>query len=182
MIEYRGFRFYVDGEPVNQKHDGLTLLDVCERLMLCPISVAYERSVLGSRYHTWLSNDNRILVSEEGNGVVMNDHVVLHSFELISGFRYVKTKIISAFGFSKSLAYRLEMEFRNDDKHEITLSEFHLHSDKKIFHGFTNKMMLGYSVFMPEFASARLANIDKLINEIGLEEIVKANIALEALC
>lgn len=183
MIEYKGFRFYVDGEPINREHEGLTLLDVCERLALCPISIAYERTIIERGHHSWLSDDNRMLVYEDSKGVVIDDQLILDSLKLISEFRYTEAKIsgIHRPGNSR-LAFWLEMRFENNTNRKIILSELHTSSDAKVFYGFFSKKMLGNKTYIKETGVTRLANIDRLANELGLEEIIKANIALEALC
>ena len=183
MIEYREFRFYVDGEPVNREHEGLTLLDVCERLMLCPISVAHGRTIIERGHHSWLSDDNSVLVYEDSKGAVINDQLILDSLKLISEFRYTETGVSGIHKLEDNgFAFWLEMRFENNTNRKIILSELHTSSDDKVFHGFFSKMMLGNKAYTKEAVTARLVNIDRLADELGLKEVIKANIAVEALC
>jgi len=68
MITFRDFRFYHNNKPINPntinpEHDGFTLLDLCERALLCPISITqgdvYRSFIKDLRIgviHKWSSN------------------------------------------------------------------------------------------------------------------------------
>jgi len=40
MIYYHHGGFYNDDKKINKPHNGITMLDLCEQLLLCPISIA----------------------------------------------------------------------------------------------------------------------------------------------
>jgi len=43
MLRYDDFRFNIDGELIGSQHSGYTLLDFCEKFVICPLAVSGDR-------------------------------------------------------------------------------------------------------------------------------------------
>jgi len=182
MIYLEDFKFWYKGKRINKPHDGVTLLDACESLLICPLAATFQYGYTTSR-----DSSGKVAVYKLGMDGVRkelpnSDSVLLSAMKRASCIKMIDKAFTVR---SHNVGINIRLEFENDLKVNMLLGDVYF--GDKTCSIIALPTTGGISFWMPDtaefsrFWDTYKESVFEFLDRIGLLEELKIKMVVDSL-
>lgn len=182
MIYLEDFKFWHKGERLNKPHEGVTLLDACESLLICPLAATFRYGYATSRGSLGEVTVYKLGVDGARRELPNSDFVLLSAIEETSQIKMTDEALVIR---PRNVGVNIYLKFDNELRVKMLLGDVYF-SDRTC-----SVIALpttgGISFWMPDtvefskFWNAYERSIFEFLDRIGLLEELKIRMVMSSL-